>query len=66
MATFDVSVAAVMMIERHGEVAGAVAHRLAADLLVRGDLAGSRVWRRVAHAAEAACRAAPEADPAPR
>ena len=45
-----------MMIERHGKVAGAVAHRLAADLLVRGDVAGSRLWRQVAHAAEAASR----------
>ena len=56
MARFDVGEAADMMIERHGQVAGAVAHRLAADLLVRGDVAGSRLWRRVAHAAEAACR----------
>ena len=55
MARFDVGEAADMMIERHGRVVGAVAHRLAADLLVRGDVAGSRLWRRVAHAAEAAC-----------
>ena len=56
MARFDVGEAADMMIERHGQVAGAVAHRLAADLLVRGDVAGSRLWRQVAHAAEAASR----------